>query len=571
MTSDQKTYAYHIITHDLPWYINTNFIKAYPVIPIKHEFDNWCSTNLERGGDGTDDSSARTIHERNVGRFKHVFGLDHLEYDADGRARTTFGDGVRRTFHPRGHEDYGIDETDPTANVTVARVGEFTDLESGNRHYSKKHWCCAMFHWGTKRPHWHFIHISSNKMWGHNSNFGRNIRQTNYRCISINCVPCLLEYFYSGNGRQVVQDIIDQSNIPNNECVLHKNCVNGNNSGRRKVTNGPNQEGGNLLFEMESVSPEDGNEGMDAPTDTPGTSNDIKSDKLHVGSGGRNLVRRSAFNTAKRQRIEEGTINDEKLVNILVDNRGFSDGTAQVVLAKEPAGIQFLFKNRSKDKIQTAVSIARILVFQKTASERLEMACAYSLKTEPDLTTDEEITQQVQYIEDILAKNNIDAEKFKQDTYRHFNGITKKRNNLFFYGPPSTGKTLLMNSLIQCHYNYSRLTGLFSASNFNFASLVNTNACFMDECKLTDNQFEQWKLLASSSPMPTDVKYKGTHDVENCRLYTASNYPLEIYVSVPDATRAISTRTIQYNFVHNLTLYKHLTPLAWKKMWNDTT
>lgn len=101
--------------------------------------------------------------------------------------------------------------------------------------------------------------------------------------------------------------------------------------------------------------------------------------------------------------------------------------------------------------------------------------------------------------------------------------MTKKKNNLFFHGPPSTSKTMVMESLVNMHYNFERLTGLPPGSSFNFASLLHTNTCFMDECKLTENQFEQWKLLAAGQPMCTDNKCKNRHNITNCVLYTASN------------------------------------------------
>lgn len=74
----------------------------------------------------------------------------------------------------------------------------------------------------------------------------------------------------------------------------------------------------------------------------------------------------------------------------------------------------------------------------------------------------------------------------------------------------------------------------------------------MDECKLTENQFEQWKLLASGQPMATDVKYKNRAAVQNCRLYTASNYNIDMYVNMPEASEAIRTRTHEFRFNHKL-------------------
>lgn len=158
---------------------------------------------------------------------------------------------------------------------------------------------------------------------------------------------------------------------------------------------------------------------------------------------------------------------------------------------------------------------------------------------------------------------------FAYMTKRHFYGKTRKKNNLFFRGPPSTGKTMIMESLVQMHFNFERLTGLSPSSSFNFQSLLHSNAVFMDECKLTENQFEQWKLLAARTPMATDVKYKSRHSITNCKLYTASNYPIELYVSVPEAKEAIDTRTIEFVFNDKISHsdYFFVTALAWEKFW----
>lgn len=139
-------------------------------------------------------------------------------------------------------------------------------------------------------------------------------------------------------------------------------------------------------------------------------------------------------------------------------------------------------------------------------------------------------------------------------------GKTVKRNSLFFFGIPSTRKTMIMSSLIECQFNFCRLTGLTPNSSFNFRNLLHSNACFMDECKLTENQFEQWKLLASGMPVSTDVKYKDRCDIKKCILYTCSNYPIEMFCKVPNAKEAINERTITIHFRKQLQEYTTLSP-----------
>jgi hypothetical protein len=84
---------------------------------------------------------------------------------------------------------------------------------------------------------------------------------------------------------------------------------------------------------------------------------------------------------------------------------------------------------------------------------------------------------------------------------------------------------------------------------------------------MTANQFEQWKLLAGGSPMSTDVKYKDKQFVEDCVLYTASNYPIEMYIDVPHASETVRARTTQFDFYAS-TDYIPLTPFVIEAHWN---
>ncbi|CAH2088625.1 unnamed protein product [Euphydryas editha] len=78
-------------------------------------------------------------------------------------------------------------------------------------------------------------------------------------------------------------------------------------------------------------------------------------------------------------------------------------------------------------------------------------------------------------------------------------------------------------------YDTTNEMRLQPTSPYNFSSAFNRNAIFMDECKLTDNQFEQWKLIAGRQPMNTDMTYKSQHIVKDCIMYTASNQEIGTY------------------------------------------
>lgn len=208
-----------------------------------------------------------------------------------------------------------------------------------------------------------------------------------------------------------------------------------------------------------------------------------------------------------------------------------------------------------------------MLVFCETAGQRLERAKEYERRKHPEST--ENVRELAEKLKKIIEDNEIDYEDFCRVTHAHYHKRLGKKNNLFFIGPPSTGKTMIMESLLECHYNFSRLTGLTSSSSFNFSSLLNVNACLMDECKLTDNQFEQWKLLAAGTPMATDVKYKERHDIKNCVLYTCANFEIGMYVDVPEKDRAIDSRTTTFNFNTTVDEHLRLNPFVWEYVWRN--
>lgn len=267
---------------------------------------------------------------------------------------------------------------------------------------------------------------------------------------------------------------------------------------------------------------------------------------------------------ARRSAVAE---ENKQLVLLLCENKCFNEGEATRLLCTKPEWIAIQFNRNFTERLKTAISVSKTLVFQETARQRLSRAKKWQLKKDPSANAYGTIYDGLVNMEDLIIKNQINPYHFAKHTQDHFYRRTSKKNNLFFFGPPSTGKTMIMESLVDMHFNYSRLTGLTPNSSFNFASLVHTNACFMDECKLTDNQFEQWKLLAAGSPMSTDIKYKDRHDIADCVLYTASNYPIAAYLGIMECQEAITTRTIQFNFM-NPTEHFKMNAFIWEAFWD---
>lgn len=425
---------------------------------------------------------------------------------------------------------------------------------------------------GTRRRHWHIIYISRSKQWGYNSELGRIIRTGQHKCESITCVACLVQYLSTDGGRTIIKNVLSRDNYDGCKCSFHS--VEGVHE--RRAPSGsdyPNSQGRGGALGEQGNAPTVGLEGMGQ-----GTSN---ADAMLHAEGGRRVeceqahssfgeepppgTRRFGIDTCRNPGTDY--ISNGKLVLLFVDKRCFTAGDGERVLTQTPEGIEFMFARNAGERIKTATNIAKILVFQETLKKRMERAKKFQLLADPEIQNEQLIDEHLARLKMLLEDNNIDVMEFAIVTFKHITNQLGKKNNLYFHGPPSTGKTMIMESLCDVNFNVSRLTGLTPNSQFNFSSVYNTNACFMDECKLTDNQFEQWKLLAGGSKMDTDIKYKDRLMIVDCRLYTASNHQLGLYVQTEGANKAIKERTTQFDFFKPVKDYFFCSVFVWEKLW----
>lgn len=424
----------------------------------------------------------------------------------------------------------------------------------------------------TRRKHWHLLYISRSKQWGHNSYFGRIIRAGQHKCSGITCLTCIYQYLDSGNGRQILKDDLSRLDFENCKCAFHSIKGTGPNAPKRSDFQGA--ERGNRTSQVQSVQQGVGAGGLDSSSlqtydDVPA----VGRRGMEHQQGDDEIGAEQTPGTRRPRSANSGRDNagnyftNTRLVLLFCEKRAFNEGDGERVLSKTPEGIEFLFKQRANERIKTALSVARLLVFQETLIQRIERCKKLQIAEDPYSSDPVEVELKTQQLIDLLTLNDIETMEFARDTFMHMSRQTGKKNNLFFHGPPSTGKTMIMESLVNLHYNFARLTGLTANSSFNFSSLLNVNACFMDECRLTDNQFEQWKLLAAGSPMATDVKYKERHNVTNCVLYTCANHNIGQYIQLSDAHKAIEARTIQYNFVKILNTYTWFSVFVWESLW----
>ncbi|KPJ17523.1 hypothetical protein RR48_01857 [Papilio machaon] len=445
------------------------------------------------------------------------------------------------------------------------------------KHYTNRNklspWKVIASHKGTRREHYHIIYISTAKNWGHNSILGKTIRSKEHKCSQIACIQCLLKYITTGPDRTTLKQILTERDKKVAMCVSHSLGI----DPEQTKGNRTSAERRNSIFRIQSPtrniddgqmdqSTTDANQIIHENTFNNEWEHDQRASSDNDTGGEQNAIpqQRRLNNSDRRLKLIR---ENQELVLYLCKNKAFDEGEATRLLCNTPQGIAIQFNRNFGERLATALRIARTLVFQESVEQRLQRAKQYELQQDPTINDPPVVEQGIDNLVNLLENNGIHPYQFAKLTKEHFYGQTEKRNNLFFLGPPSSGKTMIMESLVNMHYNFTRLTGLAPTSSFNFASLIHTNACFMDECKLTDNQFEQWKLLAARQPMSTDVKYKTRQDVKNCILYTASNYPICTYITTSDAKEAVDTRTITFYFSCP-TKYFKLNPFIWEGFWS---
>lgn len=577
----QPTYYYHILTSEprvKEWLIQNGIYKPTEERQQTNK-DIDLSGRLRRRSSSDSIDGGRTCNgfptadERQSitatygGSIDDGGNIEDAEHAAHDECIYELGNGGVSVFEEGYGNNRAIHDGRPEWDFQLA-------MGTSNNELRSSPWKLICLHkggYGAVREHFHILYVSRAKQWGHNSTFGRIIRSSQYKCEGITCLACLVEYLYSDNGREIIKNNLRRVDFEGCRCAVHQM---GNQTELVDSGAGEDAERGIGTSEMEGAQQGMGLGRVDNTTEQAGDvlptdgRRRVECQQAHDSPGKESPPGvRSAI--GQRRGAKKDYITNAKLVLLLCEERAFTEGEGERMLTKTPEGIELLFRPRANERIKTAITIARILVFSETLKKRVERCRAYQRRLDPECCQEGNIQNGLKKLIEIIQNNDIDVADFAKNTFMHLTRQTGKRNNLFFMGPPSTGKTMIMESLVALHYNFARLTGLTPNSSFNFASLLNVNACFMDECKLTDNHFEQWKLLAAGSPMCTDVKYKERHNVENCVLYTCANHCIGQYVQVPEAYKAIDTRTIQYNFNKQINEYTMTSVFVWERLWQQ--
>lgn len=297
----------------------------------------------------------------------------------------------------------------------ISQVGAYTTSTEGKptKLYEGPYKLVAI-HFGTRKSHWHLIYYSCNKQWGINSRLGRIIRSGTYKNKSVDCLSCLREYLYSGNGRQILQDILDKKHIKSCECAEHQCGMVGENKWKTSNYSIDCTEGGDTIFRSQGMSSEEKYDGMvdaiiQADDDQDGEiGHEIPGKTRKILDGQQNGEQ---FNSIARYDSENNSRNSN-IIMALCKGGAFTEAEAMELFAKSTEGIEFVCTKFYVEKIRTHIQLARILVFSESIKQRFERAKAKYERDYPDLMHEETQDEIKQKLKEILRNNKINEKTF---------------------------------------------------------------------------------------------------------------------------------------------------------------
>lgn len=159
---------------------------------------------------------------------------------------------------------------------------------------------------------------------------------------------------------------------------------------------------------------------------------------------------------------------------------------------------------------------------------------------------------QYTFLNEMFAHNGINTQDFASDVHAWMNCEHKKKNCLFLYGPPNTGKTMIAQLLTSVF-----LTGTMSlkgiTSDFYFEPILNKSIAVLEELWVVPQVADDFKTIFSGQTL--DINKKHTTMQKLCRtpIIVTSNHSRfgRGFLSGVDEN-ALQNRCFKFEFNHNI-------------------
>ncbi|KAF0310251.1 Non-capsid protein NS-1 [Amphibalanus amphitrite] len=159
---------------------------------------------------------------------------------------------------------------------------------------------------------------------------------------------------------------------------------------------------------------------------------------------------------------------------------------------------------------------------------------------------DSHTSEGYEWLQELFEANNIEIAEFLAWAEVIGDQKLQKTNTLLLYGPTTTGKTLIMSSLLQLHQPTS-LSAMNNASPFYLAQLLNANIAAMEELTISEVNKDDFKKLLGIESMHISVKYETAPELlGRVPVFASTNNVLGGFLPATDRC-AIQSRTKTFN------------------------
>lgn len=150
-----------------------------------------------------------------------------------------------------------------------------------------------------------------------------------------------------------------------------------------------------------------------------------------------------------------------------------------------------------------------------------------------------------QFFEKWCKAQDVDAKEFLLNSWKVLTKKEPKKANLFLYGKPDSGKTWMVNSLLNgCQVANLQIS---EQSQFDWQEALDRQFIHIGEITISERNIDMIKKIFSGESCMVNRKYQGFAELKRRAIFVDSNYVPWRFVN--SEKEALEARCFMYNFL----------------------